>query len=271
MYIKKNAFYLIKNEFFDRMQDPSLPFLKNGRPAFYCIEDKNNKNILWVIPMTTKIEKVNKIIEKQGGIDKCNIYYINPTEKASAFNIQDIFPITINYIEREYTKNGKHYVLKNTKLINEVEKRAKILINAKMLKKEIVENEINIRKIYKILQKELMQEKIETIKNIIENNSKDQYNCLTGNQINIPERKNKENRWIYSETLEKENIKLKKGVQATEALLCNIKENGELETKIVKYYNLSDVILTEELEKKLVPMKEKEKIAEKVKDREIER
>lgn len=257
MNIKKNAFYIIKNEFFDKVQDPSLPFLKNGRPSFYCIEDKNNRNILWVIPMTSKIEKVNKIIEKQGGTDKCNIYYINPTEKASAFNIQDIFPITINYIEREYTKNGKHYVLKNIKLINEVEKRAKILINAKMLKKKMVANEINVQEIYKFLQKELIQEKIATIKSIIKNNGKDQYNCLTGNQINIPERENKENRWIYSKTLEKENLKLKEGSEPTEALLCNINEKGILETKIVKYYNLSDVVITKELEKKLVPMKEK--------------
>lgn len=269
MYIKKNAFYLIKNEFFDRMQDPSLPFLKNGRPAFYCIEDKNVKEILWVIPMTTKLEKVKKIIEKLGGTDKCNIYYINPIEKSSVFNIQDIFPITANYIEREYIKDGKHYTLKNAKLINEVEERARILINYKMLKRKIVVNEINVQKIYKTLEKELLQEKIETIKDIVKNNEKDQYNCLTGNQINIPERENKENRWIYSKTLEKENLKLKEGSEATEALLCNINEKGILETKIVKYYNLSDVVITKELEQKFVPMKEKEKAIEK--DKGIER
>lgn len=272
MNIKKNAFYIIKNEFFDKVQDSSLPFLKNGRPSFYCIEDKNNKNIIWVIPMTSKIEKVNKIIEKQGGVDKCNIYYINPTEKASAFNIQDIFPITINYIEREYTKNGRHYILKNIKLIHEVEKRAKILINAKMLKKKMVENEINVQKIYKFLQKELIQEKIETIKNIIKNNGKDQYNCLTGNQIQIPERENGENRWIPSSVIEKEGIQLKKGKESTEGLLCGRDADGLLMIKIVKYYNLSDIVMTKELEQKLVPMREviQEKEVKKEREQEIE-
>ena len=46
MKMIKNGFYLIKNEYFFKMQDPSFPFQKNGRPAYYCIEDKNNKDIL---------------------------------------------------------------------------------------------------------------------------------------------------------------------------------------------------------------------------------
>ena len=93
MKIKKNGFYLIKDEFFKKMNDSYLPLQKNGRPMYYCIEDKNNKNIFWVIPMTTKMDKVNRIITQEGGEDKCKIYVINSSEKNSAFNIQDIFPI----------------------------------------------------------------------------------------------------------------------------------------------------------------------------------
>jgi len=47
MKIKKNGFYLIKDEFFKKMNDSYLPLQKNGRPMYYCIEDKNNKNIFW--------------------------------------------------------------------------------------------------------------------------------------------------------------------------------------------------------------------------------
>ena len=43
MKMIKNGFYLIKNEHFFKMQDPSFPFQKNGRPAYYCIEDKNKQ------------------------------------------------------------------------------------------------------------------------------------------------------------------------------------------------------------------------------------
>ena len=277
MKIKKNGFYLIKDEFFKKMHDPSLPSQKNGRPMYYCISDKNNKDIFWVIPMTTKMSKVNRIISQEGGEGKCKIYVINSSEKNSAFNIQDIFPISENYIEREYTKNGVHYLLKNKTLIEKVEKRAKNIINSKMLKKEIKKNEINIRKIYKTLVKELKLEKM--------NNQKINYDCLTGSPLNIESHLSGENRWIIKEDVErleiekKDNVKEKIGkiaVMMTEKEMEDYKKNRGMETKEitnpsnekklyiipVPYYNVSDLKITKEIEQKFVPMKEKEKSQE---------
>ena len=277
MKIKKNGFYLIKDEFFKKMHDPSLPSQKNGRPMYYCISDKNNKDIFWVIPMTTKMSKVNRIISQEGGEGKCKIYVINSSEKNSAFNIQDIFPISENYIEREYTKNGVHYLLKNKTLIEKVEKRAKNIINSKMLKKEIKKNEINIRKIYKTLVKELKLEKM--------NNQKINYDCLTGSPLNIESHLSGENRWIIKEDVErleiekKDNVKEKIGkiaVMMTEKEMEDYKKNRGMETKEitnpsnekklyiipVPYYNISDLKITKEIEQKFVPMKEKEKSQE---------
>ncbi|MBS9776148.1 MAG: hypothetical protein KGV57_03550 [Fusobacterium sp.] len=163
MEIKKNGFYLVKKEFFEKINDSSLPFQKNGRPLFYCIQDKKNKDILWLIPMTSKLEKVKKIIEKSGGEDKCKSYVINSTVKNSAFNIQDIFPIKVNYIDREFEKNGRHYILKNTKIIKQVEKKARKIIRVKMIKKNLVKNEIDVQKIYKILIEEIENKKRKSI------------------------------------------------------------------------------------------------------------
>ena len=286
MKIKKNGFYLIKDEFFKKMHDPSLPSQKNGRPMYYCISDKNNKDIFWVIPMTTKMSKVNRIISQEGGEGKCKIYVINSSEKNSAFNIQDIFPISENYIEREYTKNGVHYLLKNKTLIEKVEKRAKNIINSKMLKKEIKKNEINIRKIYKTLVKELKLEKM--------NNQKINYDCLTGSPLNIESHLSGENRWIIKEDVErleiekKDNVKEKIGkiaVMMTEKEMEDYKKNRGMETKEitnpsnekklyiipVPYYNISDLKITKEIEQKFVPMKEKEQKVEKNIDKGIER
>lgn len=286
MKIKKNGFYLIKDEFFKKMNDSSLPLQKNGRPMYYCIEDKNNKNIFWVIPMTTKMDKVNRIITQEGGEDKCKIYVINSSEKNSAFNIQDIFPIKENYIEREYTKNGVHYLLKNKALIEKVEKRAKDIISSKMTKKEIGKNEINIRKIYKTLEKELI---LENSENQVKN-----YNCFTGEPINIQNHSSGENKWIGKKDVEKleiekkDNVKEKIGkiaVMMTEKEMEDYKKNRGMETKEitnpsnekklyiipVPYYNVSDLKITKEIEKKFVPMKKKEKTIEKNLDKEIER
>ena len=222
MKIKKNGFYLIKDEFFKKINDPSLPLQKNGRPMYYCIEDKNNKSIFWLIPMTTKIDKVNRIISQEGGEDKCKIYVINSSDKNSAFNIQDIFPIKENYIEREYTKNGIHYLVKNKGLIEKVEKRAKDIINSKMLKKEIQKNEINVRKIYETLVKELN----------LENEDKKQitnYNCLTGEPINIQNHSSRENKWIGKKDVEEFKIEKKENVKEKIAKIAIIMTEKEME------------------------------------------
>ena len=286
MKIKKNGFYLIKDEFFKKMNDSSLPLQKNGRPMYYCIEDKNNKNIFWVIPMTTKMDKVNRIITQEGGEDKCKIYVINSSEKNSAFNIQDIFPIKENYIEREYTKNGVHYLLKNKALIEKVEKRAKDIISSKMTKKEIGKNEINIRKIYKTLEKELI---LENSENQVKN-----YNCFTGEPINIQNHSSGENKWIGKKDVEKFEIQKKSDVKEeigkiavmmTEKEMEDYKKSKGMEIEettkpsnqkklyiiSVPYYNVSDLKITKEIEKKFVPMKKKEKTIEKNLDKEIER
>ena len=41
MEIKKNGFYLIKKEFFEKIDDPYIP-IKEKRPVFFCIQDKKN-------------------------------------------------------------------------------------------------------------------------------------------------------------------------------------------------------------------------------------
>ena len=235
MKIKKNGFYLIKDEFFRKINDPSLPLQKNGRPMYYCIEDKNNKSIFWLIPMTTKIDKVNRIINQEGGEDKCKIYVINSSDKNSAFNIQDIFPIKENYIEREYTKNGIHYLVKNKGLIEKVEKRAKDIINSKMLKKEIQKNEINVRKIYETLVKELN----------LENEDKKQitnYNCLTGEPINIQNHSSGENKWIGKKDVEEFKIEKKENVKEKIAKIAIIMTEKEME-----YYKKSRGMETKEI------------------------
>lgn len=174
-------------------------------------------------------------------------------------------------------KNGVHYLLKNKTLIEKVEKRAKNIINSKMLKKEIKKNEINIRKIYKTLVKELKLEKM--------NNQKINYDCLTGSPLNIESHLSGENRWIIKEDVErleiekKDNVKEKIGkiaVMMTEKEMEDYKKNRGMETKeitnlsnekklyiiSVPYYNVSDLKITKEIEQKFVPMKEKEKSQE---------
>ena len=61
--MKKTGFYVIKEEFFNQMNDPFLKGNKKGnRPHYYCFKELNT-GIYWIIPMSSKLEKYKKIIE----------------------------------------------------------------------------------------------------------------------------------------------------------------------------------------------------------------
>ena len=65
MEIKTGYLYHIKNEFFDKINNEGLMINhENGysRPSYLAIRDKD---ILWFIPLSTKIDKYRFIIEKK--------------------------------------------------------------------------------------------------------------------------------------------------------------------------------------------------------------
>ena len=65
MEVKTGYLYHIKNEFFDVVNDDRL--MSNHergkkRPTYFTIKDKD---ILWFIPLSSKVEKYQKIINKK--------------------------------------------------------------------------------------------------------------------------------------------------------------------------------------------------------------
>ena len=107
-----------------------------------------------------------------------------------------------------------------------------------------------------------------------------QYNCLTGNIINIELHSSGENKWIAKKDIEKFEIEKKEDAKEIIADIylkmsekelreyIKNKENKNLsdEEKLyqipITYYNISDLKITKEIEQKFVPMKEKEKTQE---------
>lgn len=107
-----------------------------------------------------------------------------------------------------------------------------------------------------------------------------QYNCLTGNRINIELHSSGENKWIAKKDIEKFEIKKKDNAKeiladiylkmSEKELKEYIKIKGKEETKHlsdeeklyqipITYYNISELDITKEIEQKFVSMKEKEK------------
>ena len=136
--MKKTGFYIIKDKFFEDMPDPYLKGNKAGnRPHYYCFEDTNT-GIFWMIPLSSRIDKYRRIIDKKEKAGKpCDILHIVKLDdsRESAFLIQDMFPITEEYIEREYTIAGNHLMLTSEHTATEIEQKARKVIG--MLKRGI--------------------------------------------------------------------------------------------------------------------------------------
>lgn len=136
MEIKKGYVYHIKDEYFDIVQDATL--MKNhesgkARPTYFCIKNEST-NILWFIPMSSKVEKYKKIredkIKKYGSCDTIVIKKF--LGKESAFLLQNMFPTIEKYVDHSHMINGVE-----TKVINQVAKELEDTFNRIMKLVEI--------------------------------------------------------------------------------------------------------------------------------------
>ena len=62
-------FLLYKGFFFDIMDDPELMKNKengNKRPCYYCFKSEKYDDIIWFVPVSTKVKKYQKIYNKKG-------------------------------------------------------------------------------------------------------------------------------------------------------------------------------------------------------------
>lgn len=139
MQINVGCFYFIKDSFFDVIDDLELMQNKengNKRPCYYCFKSKEYDSIIWFIPVSTKIDKYQKIydkkLQKQIKLGKTpsidTIVFGNVANTYSAFLIQNMFPVTEEYIESQYIKNKVAIKLSN-KLQNEIISKAIKVLN----------------------------------------------------------------------------------------------------------------------------------------------
>lgn len=153
------GFYVLKNSFFEDMNDPYLKNNKDGhRPFYYCFkednQDQTDTDIFWMIPLSSRIEKYQMIIDNRTAQNKpCDIIHITtlPTGKKSAFLIQDIFPITEKYIEREYTLGNTHLILPYESEIKTIEQKAKKILSLIKLGVQLTPTSPNVMLIYEKL------------------------------------------------------------------------------------------------------------------------
>lgn len=108
MQICTGYIYHIKDEFFDKLNDRGLMINhenEKSRPTYFTIKDKE---ILWFIPLSSKVDKYQKIIEKKiikyGNCKSIMIGEI--ANKKAAILLQNAFPTLEKYIDHPHTING---------------------------------------------------------------------------------------------------------------------------------------------------------------------
>ncbi len=108
MKIETGYLYHIKDIFFDVVNDENLMTNHERgkkRPTYFTIKDKD---ILWFIPISSKVEKYEKIIEKK--IEKfgfCNTIMIETfLGRKHAILFQNAFPTLEKYIDHVHMVDG---------------------------------------------------------------------------------------------------------------------------------------------------------------------
>lgn len=157
MKVKQGYAYHIKNQFFIDVNDKSLMVNKgknNYRPHYYTVRDTNNKDIYWMIPISSKVKKYKNIIkQKQKEYGQCNTIFIGifaGTDKA--FLIQNAFPITKEYIHHIHTVKGNPITIQK-QLQKTLEQNLKTLINIHMQGTKVFY--ADVEKIYPYLEQKL--------------------------------------------------------------------------------------------------------------------
>lgn len=109
MKIETGYIYHIKDNFFNVINDKGLMINhENGkaRPTYFTIKDKD---ILWFIPLSSKVEKYQKIFDgkviKYGSCKSIMIAEI--ANKKSVILLQNAFPTLEKYIDHPHIVNGK--------------------------------------------------------------------------------------------------------------------------------------------------------------------
>ena len=126
MQVQTGYLYHIKDEFFDKVKDKGLMINhENGhsRPSYLAIKDDD---ILWFIPLSSKIDKYKSIIEKkEKKYGSCKTILIKKIAgREQVILIQNAFPTLEKYIQSRHTIDGKFIKISSAierEIVNDLE------------------------------------------------------------------------------------------------------------------------------------------------------
>lgn len=260
---------------------PNIDYGNNGyKPFFSPLFEKDG-----LVYATQVSSKKPRHLKMKESIDFVKIFDKTNKKLISVINLNYMFPVPKSEIIEVKYKNIDNFrtfssLDEKNKYINLLKYEMKVINNKNIQAQALkVYNSVNTDSFLKnrSLSFLLLEEKA------IEYSEEKQYNCLTGNLINIELHSSGENKWIAKKDIERFKIEKKDNAKeiiadiylkmSEKELKEYIKVKGKEETKNlsdeeklyqipITYYNISDLKITKEIEQKFVPMKEKEKTQE---------
>jgi len=127
----QSGFYKLSQRYISLVKDLGGVYRDNKeRPIYCCIRDKDCPDIYWAIPASSissrpsaQIDRIKRLCELPDRDIRSCYYHVGHTNRPAIFKISNVLPITAAYIDGEYTSQGSHLILRNERLIAEIERK----------------------------------------------------------------------------------------------------------------------------------------------------
>lgn len=117
---------------FFKVQNPYLKinYENTKRPHYFAFKDYQT-SLYWLVPCSSKVDKFERLIQKKKEQHKSTdaVQIIKIFDCKTVLLFQDMFPVTEAYIDGQYVKGGQPVRISDPKLILELEKNAKKIMN----------------------------------------------------------------------------------------------------------------------------------------------
>jgi len=136
--MKQSGFYKLSQRYIYLINDLGGIYRDDKeRPVYCCIQDKNSPQIYWAIPTSsisnrspTQLDRIKRFCDLPDRDIRSCYYHIGHTNRPAIYKISNALPVTETFINSEYTSQGQHLVLRDKKLITEIERKlARILFD----------------------------------------------------------------------------------------------------------------------------------------------
>ncbi len=131
MDITENGVYFLKKGLYDVIRKVGgICQDRKERPVVAIVPSVEDNKIYWAIPMgdlshrtTEQLERLQGYLNSPDKMLRSCFYHIGNTDKKSLFFISDVLPITAEYVERAYIAHNNPLIIKNKKLIAELNRK----------------------------------------------------------------------------------------------------------------------------------------------------